>query len=117
VNDDPRSGARRSGTPTPIGELLGQAQGQPLLRAAAAVLEIRRIWPEIAGEVLAGRSEPAAVNAGRLIVYVTSNAWLSEFQYIKQDILERLQAAVPGARVSELVVKIGPLSSELEETP
>ena len=114
MNDDPRSGVRRAGQPTPIGELLGRAQGQSLLRAAATVLELRKAWPEIAGAVLAERSEPAAIAGRKLIVYVTSNVWLSEFNFVKLELLERLQQAIPAAGLNELVGRVGPLSSEIE---
>jgi hypothetical protein len=110
VNDDPRSRARRRGSPEAIGELLGRARGQPLLRAAAAVLEIRRAWGEIAGEVLARRSEPAAISGERLIVHVTSNAWLNELQFMREELLERLQQSLPRAGVQALEVRIGPVS-------
>ena len=66
--------------------------------------------------MLARRSEPAGLYRERLVVHVESSAWLNELQFVKAVLLERLQALAPAAGVTEIVLRIGPISEDLDSS-
>ncbi len=84
---------------------------QNLLEAAMAdlgitekLLEARILlaWEEAAGP-LASRARPLKIRHGKLEVAVASPAWRTQFNYVKQEIVDRLNARVGKKVIGELV--------------
>jgi predicted nucleic acid-binding Zn ribbon protein len=76
--------------------------------------ELRRIndvWTRVVAPAVAANARPAAIRHTTLLVHVTSSPWVHELQFLKKDILGRLNAELTGtAEVNELLFKIGPLN-------
>jgi predicted nucleic acid-binding Zn ribbon protein len=86
-----------------------------LLKAyeASGGSELRRIndvWTRVVDPAVSANARPAAIKRATLLVHVTSSPWVHQLQFLKKDILGRLNAELTGkAVVEELLFKIGPL--------
>ncbi len=54
------------------------------------------VWPDVAGEQIAGRTRAERVDNGVLYVYVDHGAWMQELRFIERDLVCRLRERVPG---------------------
>ena len=81
---------RRSSQPRPlrdaVSSVLKRLDNEQNLRA----YEVWTFWDEEVGEAMACRAQPSQFRNGLLIVTVSSHAWLQEMQFLKDDLLERL---------------------------
>ena len=70
---------------------------------AGILARAQRLWPEVAGAVVAAESEPVAEREGVLSVRCTSAVWAQELELLGPDIGARLNAALaPDGPVREL---------------
>ena len=71
--------------------------------------KIWRLWNEVAGETIASNARPAALKGKLLIVHVTSATWIHQLQFLKNDLMAKLNETLGQAQVEEIKFKIGPL--------
>ena len=70
---------------------------------------IRRVWDQVVDPGICENAQPAAINKTILLIHVSSSPWLHQLQFLKKDILARLNAELPAAALEDLLFKIGPL--------
>ena len=71
--------------------------------------EVWRLWDEAVGEIIAQNARPAAFKGKLLIVHVSSSTWIHQLQFLKNDMINKLNAAFGKPLVAEIKFKIGPL--------
>jgi len=59
-------------------------------------------WPEVVGPDVAARTSPQGLTDGTLLVLCESTAWATQLRMLSPEILTRLVAAFPDARVTAL---------------
>ena len=59
-------------------------------------------WPEVVGPDVAARTTPQGLTDGTLLVLCESTAWATQLRLLSPEILTRLVAAFPDARVTAL---------------
>ncbi len=69
--------------------------------------EIHRRWPEIAGERLSGRSEPASLRDGTLVVLTPAPVWANEVHMSTPTLIRRIEEET-GIKVEEIRVRTDP---------
>lgn len=94
--------------PRPVGDALRAVRRQLGAPAPSVLDRVRAVWPEVAGEVLAGHSVPLHLRAGVLRVQVDDQAWAGQFRYLTDTVVAGLAAAVPDASVREISVTAAP---------
>lgn len=70
---------------------------------------IRQVWNRIVDPGIGDNAQPAAINRTTLLVHVSSSPWLHQLQFLKKDILSRLNAELSTLVLEDLLFKIGPL--------
>lgn len=95
--------------PEHIGEVLPR-----VLRAFRPVREadirrIARVWEGVVGAAVSENARPHAVKGGVVLVHVTGSAWIHHLQFVKADIVDKLNEALGQPMVETLTFKIGPL--------
>ncbi|MFH2064033.1 MAG: DUF721 domain-containing protein [Pseudomonadota bacterium] len=73
-------------------------------------IEMTRIWSlwsEAIGPTIAENARPAAFKGHVLLVHVTSSPWMQQLQFLKQDIIRKLNTALGKEMVTEIKFKIG----------
>jgi predicted nucleic acid-binding Zn ribbon protein len=71
--------------------------------------EVWRLWDEAVGETIAQNARPAAFKTKLLIVHVSSSSWIHQLQFLKNDMITQLNAALGKPLIAEIKFKIGPL--------
>ena len=72
--------------------------------------EVWRLWDEAVGEPIAQNARPAAFKGKILIVHVNSSTWIHQLQFLKNDMIIKLNAALEKPLIEEIKFKIGPLN-------
>ena len=68
-----------------------------------------RLWDEVVGETIAQNARPAAFKGKLLIVNVSSSTWIHQLQFLKNEMIAKLNAALGKPLIEELKFQIGPL--------
>ncbi len=71
--------------------------------------EIWRLWDEAVGETIAQNARPAALKGKLLIVHVISSTWIHQLQFLKNDLMAKINDALGKPLIQEIKFKIGPL--------
>jgi predicted nucleic acid-binding Zn ribbon protein len=66
-----------------------------------------RYWDETVGETIAQNARPAVFKGRLLYVNVTSSPWIHQLQFLKQDIIGKLNVALGHNVVDDIKFKIG----------
>lgn len=70
---------------------------------------INAIWDQVVDPAIALNARPAAINNAILLVHVTSSPWLHQLQFLKKDILVRINTELKAPVLDDLLFKIGPV--------
>jgi predicted nucleic acid-binding Zn ribbon protein len=72
---------------------------------------LRSIWEQWEGAVgrfIAENAHPVAYKNGLLVIHVASSTWLQHLQFMKSDLIAKLNAAqAQGPKVRDIKLKIG----------
>lgn len=77
--------------------------------ADSGLLEVWRLWDGAVGPMIAENTRPAAFKGRLLLVYANSSAWIHQLQFLKAELIEKLNAELGRDLVSDIKFKIGPV--------
>ena len=63
---------------------------------------VQAIWPDAVGERVAAEAEPVAEREGVVTVECRAATWAQELDLLQGELLERLNATLPGCQVERL---------------
>ena len=92
-----------------IGSIVDKVLNQCRSESDMGMTEVWRLWESAVGETIAENARPAAFKGGMLLVHVTSSPWIHELQYLKKDIIRKVNDALGEEQVEEIKFKIGPI--------
>jgi predicted nucleic acid-binding Zn ribbon protein len=92
-----------------IGNIINDVIKQYRREPDFALKKVWRLWDEAVGETIAQNARPAAFKGKLLIVHVNSSAWLHQLQFLKKDLIFKLNSALGKPLVEEIKFKIGML--------
>ena len=78
----------------------------------ANFVQIGGIIDDIVGDVIAQNAKPAAFKGKVLLVHASSSTWIHQLQFLKQDMISKLNGALGKALIEDLKFKIGPIGNE-----
>ena len=107
----PTTGSR--GGLEPLGHLLSQAHRTAARRAGVAL--DRETWREVAGDRIAQRSAPGALDGGVRRVPVTAAVWAQELSFLAEDIAKKLR--LRGFSVTSIRFRAGTVESPAPREP
>ena len=67
--------------------------------------EVLEIWAAVVGERIAAVTIPQRIDDGRLFVAVLRAPWRNELLYLKSQLIEKLNAAMSGAIVKDIIFR------------
>jgi hypothetical protein len=68
---------------------------------------LRQRWAEVVGDRLASRTRPEVLYQGRLKVVVANSTWLNELNFMRPEIIDRINEVMGQKMVRELLLKLG----------
>lgn len=71
------------------------------------MIRIWDIWDHAVGETIARHTRPAAFKGHLLQVNVSSSSWLYHLNFLKKELIEKINAALGKPMVRELTFKVG----------
>lgn len=69
--------------------------------------KIWELWQTSVGEAIAKEAKPGAFKDGILIVHVSSSVWMQQLNFLKRDIITKLNCVLKCEMVREIKFKIG----------
>jgi predicted nucleic acid-binding Zn ribbon protein len=102
-----RRPARRKGTPTAVGDLIGQVLGDLGLDGVAKAHQIGARWEEVVGAQVAAHCRPLGLRGDVLEVEVDSPVWSQQLQLRKPDLLRALERQFGADAPRELRFQVG----------
>jgi len=98
---------KKSRFPTPVATLLAETfRGKPLEKRLGEA-EIWRVWEAAVGPQIASKARPTGFRDGVLTVLVASSPWMQQLNFMKRDIVERLNGKLGKNLVREVYLKSG----------
>jgi predicted nucleic acid-binding Zn ribbon protein len=73
------------------------------------LIQVWRVWDGIVGDVIAQNARPAAFKGKILLVHVTSSTWVHQLQFLKKEMIDKLNDELGKGLIDDLKFKIGPL--------
>jgi predicted nucleic acid-binding Zn ribbon protein len=95
-----------------IGNILGAVLKKYRHEMDVELLQVWQVWDSIVGEVIAQNAKPAAFKGQILLVHVTNSTWIHQLQFLKKEMIGRLNNALGKPLIEDLKFKIGPLENE-----
>ena len=73
------------------------------------MIQVWHVWDGVVGDVIAKNAKPAAFKGRILVVYVTSSTWIHQLQFLKAEMIGKLNEALGKPLIDDLKFKIGPV--------
>lgn len=74
--------------------------------------KVWQVWDSVVGDIIAQNAKPADFKGRLLLVHVASSTWIHQLQFLKADIIEKLNHALDNLQVEDIKFKIGPLATD-----
>jgi len=71
--------------------------------------QVWSLWDTAVGDVIAKNTRPEAFKGKLLLVHVNSSAWMHQLQFLKKDMIDKINAALGKELVQDIKFKIGPV--------
>ncbi|MBC8432817.1 MAG: DUF721 domain-containing protein [Desulfobacterales bacterium] len=94
---------------TQIGNVIGNVLRSYRHEADEGLAQIWNLWDRAVGENIAKNARPEAFKGKLLLVNVTSSAWAHELQFLKSDIIAKVNEVLGKVLVEEIKFKVGPV--------
>ena len=88
-----------------IDEVLKTCRREP----DSELMRVWQVWDRIVGDVVSKNAKPAAFKGRILLVYVTSSTWVHQLQFLKEEIIGKLNKGLGKELIDDLKFKIGPV--------
>lgn len=105
-----------------IGDFLPRALRKKKIYIDTLPPDMEPLWKKAVGHQIARQTEPFKLKDDTLSVKVTTSTWMQQLQFMKEDILEKVNAAGPPRKITKLRFFMGqvtpaPDSGNTAETP
>ena len=100
---------KRSPDAHPIGKVVESILRRYRPQAGEAFSQIWDVWEKAVGHGIAAQARPAAFRNGVLVVHASNSVWLQQLQFLRPEIIAKLNDHCGRDVVRELKLKIGVL--------
>lgn len=92
-----------------IGSVIGKMLGSYRQESDEDLVKVWSIWDQAVGEAVAKNARPGAFKGKLLLVNVNSSTWAHQLQFLKKDLIKKVNNALGKNLVEEIIFKIGPV--------
>ncbi len=90
-----------------IGNILDKTLRGYRRESAGEILRIGEIWDEIFDKSISENSRPSAFKDKILLVHASCPAWTHNLQFLKQEMIGKINTALGKELVQDIMVKVG----------
>lgn len=109
--------AGKTGGPVILGDSMARLYASQKWQQHWRLFRLSRDWPGIVGEQVARLTSPAQFRHDVLWVYVQDSSWMHHFQFVKQDLLARVNLALGTHPVADIRWMLQPAEPPAPERP
>ena len=92
----------------PLGNIINTVLANRMKKKDAGLFQVWQHWDAAVGDVIAENARPAAFKGSLLLVHVNSSPWMHQLQFLKKEIIEKVNTALGDELVADIKFKIGP---------
>lgn len=100
---------RPRGEFTHIGMILRRTIGNYGQKVDENLIQIQEMWDSCVGREIAQAAQPVRLTSGRLLVHVNSSVWHHHLNFLKKELMEKVNASLGESIVSEIRFRISPI--------
>ena len=100
---------KKMSRPAPLGTTLQQAMEAARIDVDLDAYRLWQHWEDVVGQPIAQNTQPEAIKGNLLLVNVSSAPWMQQLQFLKPELIEKLNEALGKDLVGDIRFKIGPL--------
>ena len=92
-----------------IGDILADVLKTYRRETNADLVQVWQVWDKVVGDVIAQNARPAAFKGKILLVHVSSSTWIHHFQFLKEEMMAKLNNDLGKSVIGDIKFKVGPL--------
>ncbi|MDD2604886.1 MAG: DUF721 domain-containing protein [Desulfobacterales bacterium] len=96
----------QNSAPVHIGRLLEDALARLCPSGDKALLDICRRWEALVGAAIAANARPVGLKDHLLLVDVASSVWMQQLQFLKAEMITRINAGLPEAGIEKIRFRV-----------
>jgi len=73
-----------------------------------------RCWVDIVGPSLAQHTSPAGWRGATLVINVEHSAWMQELQFMKRDLIAKINKSCPNTKLKDIKFQIGRIEGSVQ---
>jgi predicted nucleic acid-binding Zn ribbon protein len=98
--------------PAPLGTILQQALKASRIDVNLEAYKLWQQWNDVVGPAIAENTRPQAIKGKLFLVNVSSAPWMHQLQFLKPELIEKLNETLGKEVVGDIRFKIGPVNSD-----
>ena len=98
--------------PAPLGTILQQAIEASRIDVDLDAYRLWQHWKDVVGPAIAENTSPEAIKGKLLLVHVSSAPWMQQLQFLKPELIEKLNETIGKEVVGDIRFKIGPVNRD-----
>jgi predicted nucleic acid-binding Zn ribbon protein len=102
---------KKMGSPAPLGTVLKQAMQASRIDVDLDAYRLWEQWKDVVGPAIAQNTQPEAIKGKLLLVNVSSAPWMQQLQFLKPELIEKLNETLGKELVEDIRFKIGPVDA------
>ncbi len=103
---------RKSRAPEPVNDVLERVLNSLNLGLKVKQYRILDVWKSVVGDAIARLTKPQHIRAMVLWVAVTNSTWMQQLEFMKRQIVERLNEHIGEKVISDIRFRIGEITRE-----
>ena len=96
--------------PAPLGTILQQAIQASRIDVDLDAYRLWQHWKDVVGPAIAENTRPEVIKRKLLVVHVSSAPWMQQLQFLKPELIEKLNETIGKEVVGDIRFKIGPVN-------
>lgn len=103
--------AKRRPSLIPLPSVLTRMLKSHGMDAAMREYSLQQHWTEIVGEHIGHHTWPDSIRHRKLYLLVENSPWMQQLQYLKPELLSKINDATEGEPLSEIAFRVGPVAT------
>ncbi len=95
--------------PASLGTVLRQAIEASRIDVDLDAYRLWQQWEDVVGSMIAQNTQPEAIKGRLLLVHVSSAPWMQQLQFLKPELIQKLNEIFGKEVVTDIRFKIGPV--------
>jgi hypothetical protein len=94
---------------TPLGQVLTTILDQCRPNNGGGISHVAHVWQKTIRAPISENAKPYAMNGSLLLVHVSSSVWVHQLQFLKSELIDRLNHELKAGQITDIKFKIGPV--------